>query len=195
MAISIPDILDVLAGHDIHPLDDDVDLPGIGEIGDNETVYATSIGEVFGGVANRPAAPTYSIGTIRVCGSGGRKSRVSSRNGTSVAPFTRKRPAIADPRRCDPADHAGGPLVGRAEHDHVARRHRGQYNVVLPQGGSPIFLPTSVDPGVEPGVRGCVAQALRLRAGSRRKGFARQAQEGWNSSSFPAIGRSFHRVW
>ena len=49
MAISIPDILDVLAAHDIHPTEDDVDLPGIGEIGDNETVYATSIGEVFGG--------------------------------------------------------------------------------------------------------------------------------------------------
>jgi hypothetical protein len=51
MAISIPDILDVLAAHDIHPIEDDmedVDLPGIGEIGDNETVYATSIGEVFG---------------------------------------------------------------------------------------------------------------------------------------------------
>ena len=51
MPIATDQILDVLRQYGINPLDDDpfeTELPGIGEIGDGEGVYATSISEVFG---------------------------------------------------------------------------------------------------------------------------------------------------
>jgi hypothetical protein len=51
VTISISDILDVLGAHDIRPHEGDweaFDLPGIGQIEDGETVYTTSIAEVFG---------------------------------------------------------------------------------------------------------------------------------------------------
>lgn len=51
MTISLPGILDVLNEYGINPLEDDqpnFDLPDIGEIGEGETVYTTSISEVFG---------------------------------------------------------------------------------------------------------------------------------------------------
>ena len=51
MAISTAQILDVLQQYGIRPLEDDyaeIDLPGIGEIGSNETVYTTSLDNVFG---------------------------------------------------------------------------------------------------------------------------------------------------
>lgn len=51
MTASTQGILEVLAAHDIYPLDDDfadTDLPGIGEINEDETVYSTSLEEVFG---------------------------------------------------------------------------------------------------------------------------------------------------
>ena len=50
MTISIYDVLDVLRARGILPLEDDwpeADLPGIGEIGENEAIYATSIAEVL----------------------------------------------------------------------------------------------------------------------------------------------------
>ena len=42
-------ILDVLNAHDIRPVEDDIELqlPGIGELEEGETVYTTSIAEVF----------------------------------------------------------------------------------------------------------------------------------------------------
>lgn len=42
-------ILDVLNAHDIRPLEDDIELqlPSIGELEEGETVYTTSIAEVF----------------------------------------------------------------------------------------------------------------------------------------------------
>jgi hypothetical protein len=51
MTIPTSSILDVLAAHNTRPLEEDmtdIELPEIGKIGDNETVYSTSIGEVFG---------------------------------------------------------------------------------------------------------------------------------------------------
>lgn len=51
MPISVSNILDVLGAHGIRPLEDDgenVELPGIGQIEEGETVYSTSISEVFG---------------------------------------------------------------------------------------------------------------------------------------------------
>lgn len=62
MPTSISDILDVLDAYGIHPLDDleDVELPGIGEIEEDETVYSTSIAGVFGeigGALDGPSAP------------------------------------------------------------------------------------------------------------------------------------------
>ncbi len=51
MPISTSQILDVLREYDINPLEDDIadiDLPGIGEIEEDKSVYATSIVEVFG---------------------------------------------------------------------------------------------------------------------------------------------------
>jgi hypothetical protein len=51
MSISTNQILDVLRQYDIQPLDDDyaeVDFPWIGEIEEEEDVYATSIAAVFG---------------------------------------------------------------------------------------------------------------------------------------------------
>lgn len=51
MPIATDQILDVLRQYGINPLDDDyaeAELPGIGEIGEGEGVYATSISEVFG---------------------------------------------------------------------------------------------------------------------------------------------------
>jgi hypothetical protein len=51
MPISISSILDVLAAHGIRPFEaelEDAELPGIGEIEEGETVYSTSISEVFG---------------------------------------------------------------------------------------------------------------------------------------------------
>lgn len=51
MPIATDQILDVLRQYGITPLDDEyaeIDLPGIGEIGEGEGVYATSISEVFG---------------------------------------------------------------------------------------------------------------------------------------------------
>ena len=51
MPISISDILDVLRAHEIRPIEDDwgdADLPGIGGIEEGETVYSTSLAEVFG---------------------------------------------------------------------------------------------------------------------------------------------------
>jgi hypothetical protein len=50
MAVSISEILDVLRARGILPLEDDwpeTDLPGVGQIEDGETVYATSLDEVF----------------------------------------------------------------------------------------------------------------------------------------------------
>lgn len=50
MAVSISGVLDVLAANDIRPLEDDweeTDLPAIGELDDGETIYSTSIAEVF----------------------------------------------------------------------------------------------------------------------------------------------------
>ena len=53
MAGSISDILNVLNAYDIWPpaesYDDDLELPGIGEIEEGETVYATSLDEVLAG--------------------------------------------------------------------------------------------------------------------------------------------------
>jgi hypothetical protein len=53
MAGSISDILNVLSAYDIWPpaesYDDDLELPGIGEIEEGETVYATSLDEVLAG--------------------------------------------------------------------------------------------------------------------------------------------------
>lgn len=52
MPISVSSVLDVLAAHDINPLDDDrsdMDLPGIGQIDEGESIYSTSLNEVFGG--------------------------------------------------------------------------------------------------------------------------------------------------
>ena len=51
MPISISSVLEVLAAHDVRPFEIDsehVELPGIGQIEDGETVYSTSISEVFG---------------------------------------------------------------------------------------------------------------------------------------------------
>ncbi len=51
MPISVSSILDVLGAHDIRPLEDereDIEFPGIGQIEEGETVYSTSITEVFG---------------------------------------------------------------------------------------------------------------------------------------------------
>ena len=51
MALSNSAILDILAKYDIHPYEDsakDVEPPGIGEIHDGESVYSTSLDEVFG---------------------------------------------------------------------------------------------------------------------------------------------------
>ena len=53
MAGSISDILNVLNAYDIWPpaesYDDDLELPGIGQIEEGETVYATSLDEVLAG--------------------------------------------------------------------------------------------------------------------------------------------------
>ena len=51
MAISTSNILDVLANYDIRPHEDDpgdLDFPEVGQIGEGETVYSTSIREVLG---------------------------------------------------------------------------------------------------------------------------------------------------
>ncbi len=51
MAVSTSEILGILAAHDIFPYEDekyDIEFPGIGDIGENETVYSTSVSEVFG---------------------------------------------------------------------------------------------------------------------------------------------------
>jgi hypothetical protein len=51
MPISISSVLDVLAAHDIRPFESElgeVELPGIGEIEEGDTVYSTTISEVFG---------------------------------------------------------------------------------------------------------------------------------------------------
>ena len=51
MAIATSNILDVLAAHNIRPIEDDpgdVDFPGIGKLDENETVYSTSTMEVLG---------------------------------------------------------------------------------------------------------------------------------------------------
>jgi HicA toxin of bacterial toxin-antitoxin, len=50
MGVSSFDILDILARYGIHPFEDEriVDLPGIGEIGDGEGVYGTSLDSVLG---------------------------------------------------------------------------------------------------------------------------------------------------
>jgi hypothetical protein len=50
MAVSTSEILDVLRARGILPLEDDwpeLDLPGVGEIEEGETVYTTSLDEVF----------------------------------------------------------------------------------------------------------------------------------------------------
>jgi hypothetical protein len=57
MAITTSEILDVMLEHGVEPEDppqaleqgdvDGPDLPGLGEVGEGETVYATSIDEVF----------------------------------------------------------------------------------------------------------------------------------------------------
>jgi hypothetical protein len=64
MAISISDILDVLHAHDIRPIEDDreVDLPGVGEAEEGETIYCTSIDEVFRQDDETPEGPGI-IGT------------------------------------------------------------------------------------------------------------------------------------
>ena len=84
MAISISNVLDVLGAHNIRPTEDDWreddweeedrddgDLPGIGSIEEGETVYATSLDEVFGG-ENSPVTSTFL--KIRDCASGGSRS-------------------------------------------------------------------------------------------------------------------------
>jgi hypothetical protein len=56
MAVSTSMILDVLAAHGIDPTEqEEVDLPGIGEINEGEAVYATSIANVFGGRDEEPS--------------------------------------------------------------------------------------------------------------------------------------------
>jgi hypothetical protein len=50
MTLSTYSILDILAEYGVHPEEDefgDIDLPGIGEIREEETIYATSIEEIF----------------------------------------------------------------------------------------------------------------------------------------------------
>ena len=49
--MSTSQILDILRQYNIRPLDDDfadIDLPDIGQIGENESVYSTSLKAVFG---------------------------------------------------------------------------------------------------------------------------------------------------
>ena len=51
MPLPTSEILDVLRAHSVHPLEDnftEADLPGIGEIGEGERIYTTSIKEVLG---------------------------------------------------------------------------------------------------------------------------------------------------
>jgi hypothetical protein len=64
MPFSTSNTLEVLAAHNIHPLEDefsDIELPGIGGIAEGETVYSTSIDEVLGeeqdGVSGEILAP------------------------------------------------------------------------------------------------------------------------------------------
>lgn len=65
MPIKTDQILDVLRQYEIHPLDDDfaeIDLPGIGKIDEDESVYATSIAEIFGGGDGGESAMPYGPG-------------------------------------------------------------------------------------------------------------------------------------
>jgi hypothetical protein len=57
MALPIDEILDILRTRGIEPHEelDGTDLPGIGEVGEGETIYSTSIAEVFGDSDSVPA--------------------------------------------------------------------------------------------------------------------------------------------
>ncbi len=108
MAFSISTTLDILASYGIHPLEDDagdIDLPGIGIIDDDETVYSISLDEVLGrGLAPDNDFPEYMELRPPIFDTGDQRLwdwwediQEIKRSGQGACGMTRRGPPRADP--------------------------------------------------------------------------------------------------